>query len=376
MTSAMPLPDAALPKGQRYMRALRRAVVAYWYATLESKEAAHIEAASAATVVNVLDESVFQEALGQPYQDRRARDRLGQVVTGLELVRNCEVHASVDAPDLLVESRLIGVPSSTAGQHMRGVYKWAEETDLPDAYKSLSNEVSERVRRARGEAQHGYRQAVQGRVVTETLLDAIQWFQGIDPSLIVGEPFEPRYAFGEVPEKDPADDAEGRTVSAFIAPLAGLDFREVFLPDIATRWYERRAASSGAIDDWFEHAVTRARKESPFGPRTLERVIRDDDGKLVGYGGSTQTDWGASTWVERAAQLRKDVDAGADYVVASDDGTEVTVTASGHKSVVAMEGDRDLMLLLPDGEPPIDWDRLRMVEEYPDAYLDMRVKGF
>lgn len=371
----MPLPEDALPKAHRYMRALRRAVIAYWYATLECKEAAHIEAAGAATVVNVLDETVFQAALGQRYQDLRARDRLGQVVTGLELMRNCEVHAPVDAPDLLVESRLISVPLSTAGQLMRGVYKWAEEADLPDAYKTLSNGVSETVRRARGEAHHGYRQAVQGRVVTETLLDAIQWFEAIDPSLVVGAPFEPRYAYGEVPEIDPAGGADGEKVATFIAPLAGLDSREVLLPDLATRWHERRAAGMGAMDDWFVQAVKRARKEPPFGRRTVESVIRDGD-KIIGYGGSTPTDWGSNSWVERAAQVRKDVDAGGAYVVSSEDGAEVAVAAGGHQSVVALRGDLDLMLLLPDGEPPTDAARLRLVEDYPDAYLDLRVKGF
>lgn len=357
------------------MRGLRRAVIAYWYATLESKEAAHIEAARAATVVNVLDESVFQTALGQPYQDLRARDRLGQVVTGLELVRNCEIHAPVDAPELLVESRLIGVPLSSGGQLMRAVYKWAEEADLPDAYKTLSNGASDAVRRARGEAQHGYRQAVQGRVVTETLLDAIRWFEGIDATLAVGSPFEPRYAYAEVPAKDPVGCADGENISTFIAPLAGLDSREVLLPDLATRWHERRAAGTGAIDDWFVQAVKRARKDAAFGRRTIESVIRDGD-KVVGYGGSTPTVLGANSWVERAAQVRKDVDAGAAYVVSDSGGTEVAVAASGHKSVVALQGDVDLMLSLPDGEPPIDAARLRLVEEYPDAYLDMRVKGF
>lgn len=371
----MSLPEDALPKAHRYTRALRRAVIAYWYATLEGKEAAHIEAARAATVVNVLDEAVFQMALGQRYQDLRARDRLGQVVTGLEMVRNCEVHAPVDAPDLLVEARLISVPLSTAGQLMRGVYKWAEEADLPDAYKTLSSGASDTVRRARGEAQHGYRQAIQGRVVTETLLDAIQWFEGIDSRLMVGEPFEPRYAYAEVPGRDPAGAADGDEGSTFIAPLAGLDSREVLLPDLATRWHERRAAGAGAMDDWFVQALKRAKKEAPFGRRTVESAIRDGE-KIVGYGGSTPTEWGANSWVERAAQVRKDVDAGAVYVVSIEDGTEVAVAGGGHQSVVALRGDLDLMLLLPDGEPPTDAARLRLVEDYPDAYLDLRVKGF
>jgi hypothetical protein len=58
----LPLPDEFLPKAQRYMRALRRGVLSYWYATLEDAEAAAIEAATATWCVNVLDESVFEKA--------------------------------------------------------------------------------------------------------------------------------------------------------------------------------------------------------------------------------------------------------------------------------------------------------------------------
>jgi hypothetical protein len=43
----LPLPDEAWPKARRYMRAFRRGLLAYWYATLEGTEAAAIEAATA-----------------------------------------------------------------------------------------------------------------------------------------------------------------------------------------------------------------------------------------------------------------------------------------------------------------------------------------
>lgn len=350
--------------------------MAYWYATLEGREAAHIEVSRAVAVVNVLDEAVFEASLGRSYRDLRAKDRLGQVVTGLELVRNCEIHSLVDAPDLLVESRLIGVPLSTPpAQVMRGVYKWAEERDLPDRYKCLSGDVSDGVRRARGEACHGYRQAVQGRVVVETLLDAVQWFQCIEPRLVVAAPFEPQYAYAEVPETHGSDGADRRPGRTFIAPLAGLDSREILLPDLATRWHERCGVGSGSADHWFAQAVKRAKKEAPGGRRTIECAIRDGDA-VVAYGGSSPSSWGAGTWVERVRQVRRDVDAEFAYVVTSEDGADVPVVSGSHQSVVAMHGDNDLLLLLPDGEPPIDLERLQMVEEYPDAYLDMRVKGF
>ena len=77
------------------MRAFRRGLLAYWYATLEDTEAAAIEAATATWYVNILDETVFEQAHGEPYKDLRANDRLGRVVMGLELIRNCETHAPV-----------------------------------------------------------------------------------------------------------------------------------------------------------------------------------------------------------------------------------------------------------------------------------------
>lgn len=53
---------AALTKAMGYQRALRRAALAYWYATVGDSEAARLEASLAALVVNILDEGVFLEA--------------------------------------------------------------------------------------------------------------------------------------------------------------------------------------------------------------------------------------------------------------------------------------------------------------------------
>lgn len=102
----MPLPSVALGKAQRYMRALRRAVLAYWYATLEDPEAAALEATTATLYVSILDEAVFAPALGASYRDIRSQDRLGRIVTGLELIRNCETHSSILAEDLLEQKQI------------------------------------------------------------------------------------------------------------------------------------------------------------------------------------------------------------------------------------------------------------------------------
>ncbi|WP_124284407.1 hypothetical protein [Streptomyces sp. ADI92-24] len=84
------LPERCWPKGRRYMRELRRAVEAYWYATMEDPEAAALKIRRVVTAVNVLDEAVFQNAFGDAYKKHRAQDPLGKVVMGLELIRNCE----------------------------------------------------------------------------------------------------------------------------------------------------------------------------------------------------------------------------------------------------------------------------------------------
>jgi hypothetical protein len=241
----LPLPDESWPKARRYMRALRRGLLSYWYATLEDEEAAAIEAATATWYVNILDEAVFEPAHQKTYPDIRANDPLGRVVMGLELIRNCETHAPVVFDGLLVRSRRYGVPLSTGRQAARSVFKWAEWDALPIAYREVSSSLAtDRQRRARAAAQHGYRVAVRDRHVTETLFDAIAFFQSLDARL-VGSPAPPlRWAYAEVPDTDPQLDEP----TTWLARPLGLDAFEPFLPDIACRSTERRTAQWPAAD--------------------------------------------------------------------------------------------------------------------------------
>ena len=153
----LPLPDEAWPKARRYMRAFRRGLLAYWYATLEAVEAAAIEAATATWYINILDEAVFEQAHGEPYKDLRANDRLGRVVMGLELIRNCETHAPVVFDKLLVESTAYSVPLGVGGPPvMRSVPSWAAYDALPVRYRDvLSFATAASQRRARAEAPEG-----------------------------------------------------------------------------------------------------------------------------------------------------------------------------------------------------------------------------
>lgn len=105
-----PLTDAYLAKGLRYMREVRRAIEAYWYATMEDPEATALEVRRVASAVNILDETVFLHAFGDSYRRHRARDPLGKVVMGLELIRNCEEHSPVLFDGLLVPGAHFSVP--------------------------------------------------------------------------------------------------------------------------------------------------------------------------------------------------------------------------------------------------------------------------
>ena len=183
MLASGPLGEPALAKAERYIRALRRAALAYWYATIEDKHASLIEATNACIGVNILDESVFEAELGEPYRKERADTAGGRVLTGLELVRNCETHSPVSFDELLVLRRQYSVPLHGGGQVMRSVWHWADYSSLPSEYVDLAADALDKQMRARKEAQHGYRTGVQGRSVVETLLDAEQFFVGIEPRL-------------------------------------------------------------------------------------------------------------------------------------------------------------------------------------------------
>jgi len=188
------------------MRALRRGVLSYWYATLEDEEAAAIEAATATWYVNILDESVFEKAFEEQYRQLRAKDRLGRVVMGLELIRNCETHAPVVFDGLLVDTHWYGVPISTDAFTVRRVFAWAQYDALPKAYRDrdvLSPSITDAQRRARGAVQDRYRKDVEGRPVIETLFDAMAFFHSLDTRLVGPPAPSLRWSFAEIPDTDP-----------------------------------------------------------------------------------------------------------------------------------------------------------------------------
>jgi hypothetical protein len=375
----IPLPDVALRKAQRYARALRRAVLAYWYATIEDPEAAALEAITATLYVNILDEAVFEPALETSYRTIRSQHQLGRVVTGLELIRNCETHSSILADDLLVQKQMLSVPLHQGGRIMRCVYAWAEYDQLPDDYRNLPSGAGDRQSRARGEAQDGYRKAVQGRHVIETLLDAMAFFELLDPRLIGvdGPPLEWAYAeaYGELPIGENRD--SGAQAWLVARPL-GLDQFELFLPDIVCRYSERRSARWLAADMTLERRRRLLRDQLPGETEREVAHALYEDNRLIGFSGyGSGRRSPRSSWVERKQQVWRDVRSGYRYYVRHDNG-EVDLTIGGHNRMVALQSDcSDLIALLPPAPPlsALSSERLRMVEEYDDMYLEMRQTG-
>ncbi|WP_310964091.1 hypothetical protein [Nocardioides terrisoli] len=356
------LSDAALAKAERYMRALRRAVLSYWYATIEDQQAALIEAANACVIVNLLDEAVFEPELGEPYKSLRGTSAGGRVVTGLELIRNCETHSPVVFDDLLVEKRCYSVPLHAGAQVMRSVWHWADYVALPPAYVELQGDASEAQKRARKEAQHGYRPGVQGRSVIETLFDAERFFADIDPRLAVPPGHSLEHSFAEVPQ--------GESV-VLHRPLEGFG-GTVPLPDLATRWGERTTAAKPPADQYVKDLASSKNKDLPAGDKRIITHKVSDGSRVVGYSGDVEIAPGfLMNWVERSSQIGRDIRSGFLYAVQR--GSDEVPVASNDNLVLSAEDDGgDLLGGMPEAEDSRGLGRLRALEEYPDHYLSMR----
>lgn len=358
------LSETALAKAERHMRALRRAILSYWYATLEGKHAALIEATNACLVVTILDESVFAEDLGKPYREQRGRSAGGRVVTGLDLVRNCETHSPVSFDDLLVQKRSYSLPLHAGSQVMRAVWHWADYTDLPTDYvgRHDATDASEFQKRACKEAQHGYREGVQGRSVIETLFDAERFFAELEPRLATAPPPTLAHAFAEVP-------VGAHTV--LHRPLEGF-VDSVSLPDLATRWDERTIAVAPPADKYVKDLAAAKNRDVPAGEKRIITHKISDGGRVVGYSGAVETIPGLlMNWVERSAQIGRDIRAGFPYVLEFDSGS-VPVASSDNLTLSAVTDGRDRLSELAEAPDPRGSGRLRLVEDYPDLYVSMR----
>lgn len=359
-----PLGDSALAKAERYMRALRRAALAYWYATIEDKRASLIEATNACIAVNILDESVFEAEIGEAYRTQRANTPGGRVVTGLELVRNCETHSSVSFEDLLVLKRQYGVPLTSGAQVMRSVWHWTDYTSLPPDYVDLAADAPERQKRARGEAQHGYRSGVQGRSVLETLFDAEKFFTSVDPRLAPTVVQDLAHSFAEVPQGEAT--ILHRPLEGFVGTVA--------LPDLATRWDERTTAATPPADIYVRELATSRKRPQPTAEKRIVSHKISHDGRTMGLSGfAVVAGIVEVNWVERSAQVARDIRSGYSYAVETIEGGEVPVTAGDNLNLSAMADGQDLLTTLDEAPAERGLTRLLTAEEYPDLYLSMRM---
>ncbi|MFF3489404.1 hypothetical protein ACFYXC_40165 [Streptomyces sp. NPDC002701] len=375
-------------KGLRYMREIRRAILAYWYATMEDPEAAALEVRRVASAVNILDEAVFVPAHGDSYCQHRAHDPLGKVVMGLELIRNCEEHSPVLFEQLLEPMAHFSVPVSLGPTPMRVPYSWALYADMPARYVQLDPGATTNQKRARAEAQDAYRKEVGGRPVIDTLFDAVRFFQALDPRLTADDLPVIRWAFAEsdstdslveIPDTDPRTNPP-RTHLLY-RPL-GLDQYEVFLPDIACRHWERRSARWPA---WDKTAKTRktgllaqAKNRNPPGPAREVRYRLIDEGKVIGYSGMGLGAHGlVESWTERTRQVVNDINRGYRYFVRTRD-IEIPLQRRQDQGVEAVgEDGRDILSELEEAgeELRMDVAWLHYLEENPDEYLQTRPRS-
>jgi len=278
--------------------------------------------------------------------------------SGLELVRNSELHATEVAH--LREHARFGVPS--AGTRL--VLHWPHLEDLPDEYRTRQSGEP----RTRGEARDAYQKWVADRPVIETLLDAIAFFEALAPNLTRALPPELVYAFVEpVPL--------GSNGERFVCRPLGLDQFAIFLPDLACRNTERRASSWPSADEWLREENRKIRKKPPAASsREITTRVEGEHGKLIAYSGlsGSRGDYVRSRWIERAKQVGRDVRAGYRYFVQADD-FEVDVIADQQLAVTAPSSESDeLLAVTSDGSDSL-MGFLELLERNPDLYRRERL---
>ena len=91
----------------------------------------------------------------------------------------------------------------------------------------------------------------------------------------------------------------------------------------------------------------------------------------MGFSGHATKGIVEMNWVERSAQIGRDLRGGYTYVVETESG-EVEVAAGDNLDLSANFGGRDLLSALDEAPVERGLSRLHLVEDYPDLYLSMR----
>ncbi|MFH8701324.1 hypothetical protein [Streptomyces chartreusis] len=256
-----------------------------------------LEIAPALAAVRTLDLEVFRAgqrgADGQRYLDLQKTDLQGQVVLGLVLARNADIHLPATL-DLHVD-RVVG--NDDGYQVMPS---WLTYDRLPAVVRA--NKRSQGNKNGTSEASHdAYRDAVGGHLVIETLLDAFAFFRRCDPALARSTPQTEELAYFPLPATNTGHGYERRH------------------PDQPNR------ADVGA-------EVRRLTEDVPPAGSGREISYRLDSEGTAVYCGHTVERFGLrSAFTESAVQIGRDVRAGYPYTAVATNGVHhpITVGADG-----------------------------------------------
>ncbi|MFE1595460.1 hypothetical protein [Nocardia sp. NPDC058705] len=281
---------------QKY-RALAEAIGRTWTATVRSDVALHpgsrfdidceqvvIDAANALVIARTIDQE-FEGLLApndqEAYKKFRDDDTDGRIVRGLTLIRNADTHA-----DSVIEMDSNRVVGGAGGWRVFPV--WKEHADLPVEIQNLHRTASGVHKR--------YRDWVAGRLVVETLLDVMRFFDRCDPSL--------------------ARRSESGDLQGFPLIEMGAQGYDCLHP----YWLRENELSEQLLDRFMAMAPT------GVGRRIHRAVPRIDTTLLVGV---TVLSHYRMSFIESAEQVARDIAGGYVYTAATNDGDVPVMLCDG-----------------------------------------------
>ncbi|MFK0181849.1 hypothetical protein ACIQVR_38545 [Streptomyces xanthochromogenes] len=298
-----PITDAERhAKGRQKMLGLALYITHVWEATTSTgtsfwrdrglemhSERVAVELAPALAAIRTLDLEVIRNSLhgadAQRYLALQDSDAQGQVVRGLVLLRNADIH--------LPSALKVDVNQAVGeGDVWRIMPSWSAYANLPMPVRSSPHN--------RPSVCAAYENAVGGHPVLETLLDAFAFFDRCDSTLARRD-----VATGEL----------------MYFPLRG--------PTL--NGYERRHPDELNRSEVEADVRQRAEANPPIGDRREIEFRINREGATV-YCGHTAHPQFRTVFTEKGAQIARDVQAGYPYIVVVEDGTHrpLALNADGH----------------------------------------------